>query len=197
MHTIMKTTYTLACAASLLISLHAKDMANPAIRYDQFSELTAKLAPVREKHRVSEDDFLRMSAEPKTIVLDARSKNRFESIHIKNAVHLALTDFTEEALQQVIPDKSTRILIYCNNNFENEPINFASKLATVSLNIQTFVNLHAYGYTNVYELGPLLDVGNTRIPFEGTGVDENGRPRLMRVVPSRFLLIENALLPTR
>ena len=34
----------------------------------------------------------------------------------------------------------------------------------VALNIQTFVNLHAYGYTNVYELGPLLDVKTTRIP---------------------------------
>lgn len=181
-----------------MISLDARELFNPAIRYDQFAELTAKLAPVREKHRVTENEFLRMSADAKTIVLDARSKDRFESIHIKNAVHLAFTDFTEEALQQIIPDKSTRILIYCNNNFENEPVNFASKLATVSLNIQTFVNLHAYGYTNVYELGPLLDIGKTRIAFEGASVDENGRPRLMRVVPSRFQpLPGNALLPTR
>lgn len=181
-----------------MISLDARELFNPAIRYDQFAELTAKLAPVREKHRVTENEFLRMSADAKTIVLDARSKDRFESIHIKNAVHLAFTDFTEEALQQIIPDKSTRILIYCNNNFENEPVNFASKLATVSLNIQTFVNLHAYGYTNVYELGPLLDIGKTRIAFEGASVDENGRPRLMRVVPSRFQpLSGNALLPTR
>ena len=38
----------------------------------------------------------------------------------------------------------------------------------MALNVQTFVNLHAYGYTNVRELGPLLDVKTTRIPFEGS-----------------------------
>lgn len=129
-----------------------------------------KLAPVRQAHRITEDEFLKMAADPATVVLDARSRDRFERIHVKGAVHLAFTDFTEEALRNVIPDKSTRILIYCNNNFENEPVNFASKLAVVALNIQTFVNLHAYGYTNVYELGPLLDVKTTLIPFEGTDV---------------------------
>ena len=54
--------------------------------------------------------------------------------------------------------------------FENEPVDFARKSVAVALNVQTFVNLHAYGYTNVYELGPLLDVKTTRIPFEGTAV---------------------------
>jgi hypothetical protein len=29
------------------------------------------------------------------------------------------------------------------------------------------VTLHTYGYTNVYELGPLLDVKTSRLPFEG------------------------------
>ena len=148
----------------------AAEIPNPAIRYDQFSELTAKLAPVRQARRISEDEFLKMAADSSTVILDARSKNRFERIHVKGAVHLAFTDFTEEALRKVIPDKSTRILIYCNNNFENEPTNFAPKMASVALNIQTFVNLHAYGYTNVYELGPLLDVKTTRIPFGGTDV---------------------------
>lgn len=106
-----------------------------------------------------------MAAEPGTVILDARTKVWFERIHIKGALHLALTDFTEDALQKVIPDKDTRILIYCNNNFENEPVAFASKFATVALNIQTFINLHAYGYKNVHELGPLLDVNTTKIPF--------------------------------
>lgn len=194
----MKTISAITCLVSLVLSLHAKDMVNPAIRYDQFAELTAKLAPIREQHRVTEADFLRMSSEPETIILDARSKDRYERIHVKGAVHLAFTDFTEEALQKVIPNKKSRILIYCNNNFENEPVNFPSKEATVSLNIQTFVNLHAYGYTNVYELGPLLDIGKTSIPFEGTDVDENGRPSMMRHAPFPIRAQSgNALLPAR
>lgn len=167
----MKTIAHCILLSSLAVAFPAaSEIPNPAIRYDQFSELTTKLAPVRQAHRLTEDGFLKMAADPATVVLDARSRNRFERIHIKGAVHLALTDFTEESLRKVIPDKSTRILIYCNNNFENEPVNFASKLPAVALNIQTFVNLHAYGYTNVHELGPLLDVKTTRIPFEGTDV---------------------------
>lgn len=167
----MKTKRIIACMALLSLSLQAKEeIINPAIRYDQFAELTLKLEPVREKHRVSEAEFLKMAEDPKTIILDARSKDRYENIHVKGAVHLAFTDFTDEALEKVISDKSTRILIYCNNNFENEPVNFPSKRLMVALNIQTFVNLHAYGYTNVYELGPLLDIEKTLIPFEGSDV---------------------------
>ena len=45
------------------------------------------------------------------------------------------------------------------------------KRVEVALNIQTFINLHAYGYSNVKELGPLLDVKTTRIPFEGRTID--------------------------
>lgn len=167
----MKTSLFLLFQALVAMAvIHAEPIPNPAIRYDQFADLTVKLAPVREKNRITEDQFLQMSAEPGTVILDARSKDRFDRIHVKGALHLAFTDFTEEALRKVIPDKSTRILIYCNNNFDNEPVNFASKLAVVALNIQTFVNLHAYGYTNVRELGPLLDVKTTRIPFEGSDV---------------------------
>jgi phage shock protein E len=150
--------------------LIAEEIQNPAIQYSGFVKLTQELNPIREKRRVTEQEFLKMASEPRTVVLDARSKDKFDAIHVQGAIHLAFTDFTEEALQKAIPDKTTRILIYCNNNFLNEPVNLARKSAPVALNIQTFINLHAYGYKNVHELGPLLDVKTTRIPFEGTAV---------------------------
>ena len=153
-----------------VIPLIAAEINNPAIEYGGFRKLTQDLEPVRAMNRVSEEDFLKLAGEPGTVILDARSRDKFDAIHARGALHLALTDFTEEALQKLIPDKTTRILIYCNNNFRNEPVNFASKSIVVALNIQTFINLHAYGYKNVYELGPLLDVKTTRIPFEGTAV---------------------------
>jgi 3-mercaptopyruvate sulfurtransferase SseA len=155
----------------MLLMLHplvAKEIQNPAIQYSGFAKLTKELEPVRAKNRVSEEDFIKMAVEPGTIVLDARSHDKYDAIHVKGALHLAFTDFTDEALRKIIPDKTTRILIYCNNNFKNEPVNFAAKSIVVALNIQTFINLHAYGYENVYELGPLLDVKSTKIPFEGT-----------------------------
>ncbi len=146
------------------------EIENPSIDFRKFVEKAGSLEPIRESRRVTEAEFLEMAAANGTIILDARTKDKFENIHIRGAVHLALTDFTESALRDVIPDKSTRVLIYCNNNFRNEPVNFASKRFEVALNIQTFINLHAYGYENVYELGPLLDVKTTRIPFEGKSV---------------------------
>lgn len=172
----MKTKCTLTHVVVLLLlpylwqPLAAEEPQNPAIRYDRFVDLTLRLELVRERNRLSEEAFLRLSTEPGTVILDARSRDKFEAIHVKGAVHLAFTDFTEETLRKLIPDKTTRILIDCNNNFENEPVNFAAKTISVALNISTFINLHAYGYTNVRELGPLLDVRTTRIPFEGTSV---------------------------
>jgi hypothetical protein len=65
------------------------------------------------------------------------------------------------------------VLIYCNNNFENEPEAFPSKFARASLNIYTFNTLYSYGYTNVYELGPLLDITKSKLPFEGANANRN------------------------
>ena len=58
--------------------------------------------------------------------------------------------------------------IYCNNNFEGNPVAFASKAPSASLNISTYTSLRSYGYTNIFELGPLLNVRTTAIPFAGT-----------------------------
>lgn len=168
----MKTTHLVGIGLISMFQTHltAETIENPAIQYPGFVKLTRELDPVRAKNRVSEQEFLKMAGEEGTVVLDARSKDKFDAIHVKGAIHLAFTDFTAEALAKIIPDKTTRILIYCNNNFLNEPVHFAGKGFTVALNIQTFINLHAYGYKNVFELGPLLDVKTTRIPFEGTSV---------------------------
>jgi phage shock protein E len=168
----MKTNFALTFGFfAMFSSLQAAEPTeNPAIQYTGFVKLTRDLEPVRAKNRVSEEEFVKMASEPNTVILDARSQVKFDAIHVKGATHLALTDFTADALEKLIPDKTTRILIYCNNNFKNEPVNFASKGFVVALNIQTFINLHAYGYKNVYELGPLLDVKTTRIPFAGTSV---------------------------
>lgn len=165
----MKTIALIYCLP-LIAQSFAAEPANPRIDYGGFVKTTTLLEFTRDEHRVSEEKFIEMAAEPGTVVLDARSQDRFENIHIKGSVHLAFTDFTEDSLKKLIPDPATRILIYCNNNFKNEPVNFAAKSGTVALNIQTFINLHAYGYKNIYELGPLLDVKTTKIQFEGSTI---------------------------
>lgn len=146
---------------------------NPKIDYETFLKSAQETSETFHQRSVSEEDFLKMAAETGTLILDARSKEKFAMLHIKGAVNLNLSDFTEDNLKKVIPDKNTRILIYCNNNFENEPVALALKRAPAALNIHTFNTLYHYGYTNVYQLGPLLDIKTTRIPFEGTRAPVN------------------------
>jgi hypothetical protein len=141
---------------------------NRNIDYNAFLTNAVLVNQLRRDHRVSEQDFIEMSREPDTIVLDARSDSKYELLHVKGATHLSLPDFTAQELAKVIPTRDTRVLIYCNNNFENEPLAFATKARPASLNLYTFNSLYTYGYTNVYELGPLIDITNSKLTFDGT-----------------------------
>jgi hypothetical protein len=141
---------------------------NPAIDMDGYLSVSMAAAKHRETRRLSEDEFIRMSREPGTIVLDARSKQKFDELHIKGAINLSFPDMAVASLKGTIPDKATRILIYCNNNFRDAEGPFPSKLPSASLNLSTYIALYNYGYRNVYELAPLLDIKASRLEFEGS-----------------------------
>ena len=140
-------------------------LSNPAIDMPAHIRLTAEAAKLREGRRLSEEDFLRMSGEADTVVLDARSRAMFDRLHVKGALNLSYPDFTAESLARHIPSKTTRVLIYCNNNFLHSPA-FLTKVPPASLNLSTFATLHMYGYDNVYELGPLVEIEKSKLEFE-------------------------------
>lgn len=165
------------------------------VSFDDFKQLVAEVEPHRAKRLVDLDTFLNMSKDPGTIILDTRSTFRYERIHLKGAQHLSFTDFTQDNLSKVIPSFETTVLIYCNNNFEGNADDFASKVAMpvaksglaitaqfnaqakplmMALNIPTYVNLYGYGYHNVYELHELVDVNDPRVVFEGSIVTPSG-----------------------
>jgi phage shock protein E len=139
---------------------------NPAIDVDSYLRLSKEAATHRATRRLTEDEFLKMATEPGTLVLDARSKEKYDLLHIKGAVNLSFPDITVDSLKDVIPDKATRVLIYCNNNFKNAAKPFPTKLPAASLNLSTYVTLYTYGYRNIYELGPQLDPKESKLPFE-------------------------------
>ncbi|WP_232371475.1 rhodanese-like domain-containing protein [Leptospira ainazelensis] len=143
---------------------------NRLIDYGQFQKTVNSSAQEREAKRLTEEEFLKMISEKDVVLLDARSESRFKLRHIQGAVNLPFTEFTKESLSKIVPNFDTRILIYCNNNFEGSPQAFAAKSPAASLNLSTFISLKVYGYKNIYELGPLLDVETTKIPFEGSEV---------------------------
>src|SRR6266404_558414 len=119
-------------------------MENRLINYPRFLSDAAKVGPLRESRRITEEQFIGLAADPATILFDARSQEKYRLLHIKGAKHLSLPDITEAELQKVIPDKGARVLIYCNNNFENSPAAFPSKATGASLNIYTFNTLYSY-----------------------------------------------------
>ncbi len=138
---------------------------NPAIDMAGYLRVAGEAAQHRATRRVSEADFIRMSREPGTVILDARSQEKYDELHVKGAINLSFPDIASSTLQSAIPDRDTRILIYCNNNFANATGPFPVKLATASLNLSTFIALYNYGYRNVYELAPLIDIARSQLEF--------------------------------
>ncbi len=164
----MKRLLAAILAVALLLPLAAeaeRRLVNPAIDMDAFLLISKEAAEHRQSRRLTEEQFLKLAAEPGTIVLDARSKAKFDMLHVKGAMHLSFPDITVESLARLIPDKTTRVLIYCNNNFRDEERAFPSKLPAASLNLSTYISLYTYGYRNVYELGPLIDAKATKLPL--------------------------------
>jgi Rhodanese-like domain len=141
--------------------------ANELLDYDGFAKNVAEVRALRESRRVSEAEFMRMAREPGTVVLDARSERLYRLRHVAGAVNLSFPEFTQDTLARAIPTLDSRILIYCNNNFTGAPESLPVKAVSSALNLSTFVSLHAYGYRNVYELGPLIDVARSKLAFAG------------------------------
>lgn len=141
---------------------------NPRIDMAAYLKVAEEAAAHRETHRVTEAEFLRLMREPGTIILDARSREKYDLLHIRGAINLSFPDIAVASLERALPDKNARILIYCNNNFVNDERAFPTKAPAASLNVSTYISLYTYGYRNVYELGPLLDVKKTTLPLEPT-----------------------------
>jgi hypothetical protein len=163
---------TILCAATIACAQRKAAITNPAIDMPGYLRAASEAAEHRESRRLSEEDFIRMSREPGTVILDARSREKYDELHIKGAISLSFPDITVDSLNAALPDKTTRILIYCNNNFVGEQKAFPTKIAVASLNLSTYISLYSYGYRNVYELGPLLDIKSSKLEFVAAGPGE-------------------------
>jgi hypothetical protein len=161
----------MASSAFVVTAQRVAEIPNPAIDPKAFMKLAEEAIELREKRRLSEEDFIKASKEAGVIILDARSKQKYDELHIKGAVNLSFPDITIDSLATMFPDKNVKILIYCNNNFVNAEDAFPRKMAPASLNLSTYISLYTYGYKNVYELGPLLDAKVTKLDLVSTKQD--------------------------
>jgi Rhodanese-like domain len=188
---------TIICTFSLVAMATTVYFKKALVDFDAFEKIAKEAKKHRATRLVNVNEFLKMSKEEGTIILDTRSDEMYKAKHVKGAIHLNFSDFNTESLSKLIPDNNTRILIYCNNNFDDKPTilsgkevkPFVSKMAfpttkfvqptltkmvannqlTLALNIPTYINLYGYGYQNVYELNELVGTFfDKRIEFEGT-----------------------------
>ena len=150
---------------ALAALLAAAAPANPQIDYAGFKDLTVSVEEYRRARLVGWEAFAAATAEPGTLILDARSADAFRRGHIEGAVNLTFTDFTAESLAAAIGDPNRPILIYCNNNFSNDEPPVQLKSVRLALNIQTFVNLVGYGYRNVRELNEVIDFNDPKVKW--------------------------------
>ena len=156
----------------LLLAANRPEIPNPNIDMPGYLYVAHEAAEYRVARRVTEEEFLRLSGEPGAVIFDARSSERYGELHVKGAVNVSFSDITAASLRAAIPDPSAPVLIYCNNNFKGAERAFPGKASTASLNLSTFIALYNYGYRNIYELGPLVEIGKSKLPFEGSSISE-------------------------
>ena len=161
--------FTVAAAVLLGSIIPAAAQESAAIDYDGFNVLVDEVQDYRDTRLIDLRSFLSFVKEADVLLLDSRSAEAFAAGHIRGAVNLPFSDFTQDKLDALVGDKDRRILIYCNNNFtDNEPP-VPVKRVELALNIPTFINLYGYGYKNIYELGDMVSVDDPRIDFVSSG----------------------------
>jgi hypothetical protein len=157
-----------------------------------FLDFAQKAEQLRVERLLSEADFAKVAREENTVVLDARGDGSFESLHVKGSKNLPYTSFSEKTLQEIIPDRSTRILIYCRNNILSSAPDSEKrvkevrhpypdelgrhnviKAPKVALNVPTYITLMVYGYENIWQLDAVVDPNNTPLEFESKWPDSS------------------------
>ena len=99
-----------------------------------------------QKYEIGYDVFQEWYNDENTVVLDLRNVGAYNHSHIKGALHLG-ADIDESRLAEIVPNKDTRIIVYCSNSL------MATRM--LSLTHTSLPQLHALGYENAYMLGPI------------------------------------------
>ncbi|MFT5779628.1 MAG: hypothetical protein ACI837_002587 [Crocinitomicaceae bacterium] len=98
----------------------AQDSDSPFVNYDQFEALVKEVRQHRKERLLNMDDFNAMSIKEGVFILDTRLKAMYDAKHIKGAVHLNFSDFTQVNLDNLFGSRDASVLIYCNNNIDEE-----------------------------------------------------------------------------
>ncbi|MCI7565981.1 MAG: rhodanese-like domain-containing protein [Treponema sp.] len=96
---------------------------------------------------VSMEEGLKLMASDKDFVLlDVRTPEEFSSGHIPGALQLTNETFTKQDAEKLLKDKAQTIYVYCRSGRRSK---------------QSSQKLIDFGYTNVIEIGGILDYNGT------------------------------------
>ena len=84
---------------------------------------------------ISVDSLAAQQNQP--ILLDSREKNEYKTSHLKNAIYVGYDFFNIDSVQQKLPNKNSKIVVYCSLGIRSEDV--AEKLKKA-------------GYTNIFNL---------------------------------------------
>ena len=114
-------------------------------------------------------------AMPKTdaILLDSRELKEYETSHIKNAIHVGYDHFKIESVKKKIPNKDSKIVVYCSVGIRSEAIADSLKKA---------------GYNNVENLyGGIFEWKSNDFPVYNSAEKETDSIHTFNKVWSKWL----------
>ena len=76
--------------ASFQLNAQNQDIPNRLIDYPGFMAVTQEVSELRKERRLSEEEFIHLSQQEDTIILDSRSLAKYQAMHIAGAVHFEL-----------------------------------------------------------------------------------------------------------
>lgn len=89
-----------------------------------------------------EEGLKLMASDSNFILLDVRTPEEFAAGHIPGAIQLTNETFTKQDAEKLITDKTMTIYVYCRSGRRSK---------------QSSQKLIDFGYTNVIEIGGILD----------------------------------------
>lgn len=102
-------------------------------------------------HKITAEEAMNMMEEGKVTIVDVRTREEYNSGHIKNAMLVPVEQIGEDSLEE-LPDKKAVLLVYCRSGRRSRQA--ADKLVEL-------------GYEQVYDFGGIIDW-----PYE-TEAEEN------------------------
>lgn len=139
------------------------------LQSEEYFERAKELQKFRKSRTVDMAKINEMLKDKDTILLDTRGDEDYKRLHIRGAKHLSYADMTTDRLAKLIPDKNTRIILYCYAAI------MPLRTRNLPLSTNAFVDMHMYGYTNLYEIRNINTIKSTQqlckeildMPFEG------------------------------